>query len=99
MDKRTATTKTFDNGDGTWTLESYLEPVNYVDEDTGTWLEIDSTLVTSEDTATPSMENKANTFKVKLPDTLEGSWVSITDGECAVKMRPAAAVAPAISRI
>jgi len=50
-DKRTAFSRTWDNGDGTRTFETYFEPLHFRDLASGAWLPIDTSL---EETLTPT---------------------------------------------
>lgn len=59
--KRTANTKTFDNSDGTHTLQIYQEPVHY--KENGAYKEIDSNIKLS---STGGFENTAGPFKARF---------------------------------
>ena len=87
-DKRTSFSKTYDNRDGTYTYESYLEPVHYMDRATGMWEEIDRSLV---ETTTPrgvGYANKANSFSVFLPQTVADQPVCISGDGTSIEMTP-----------
>jgi len=64
ISKRTRYSKTFLNPDGTKTYEAYLTPIHFKNEK-GEWEDIDDTVVFSKDRN--FFENKANSFKVKIP--------------------------------
>ena len=61
IEKRTATTKTFDKGNGTYAMELYSAPVHYLEN--GTWKDIDSNI---KQNSTGDFENTANRFKAKF---------------------------------
>lgn len=64
FEKRTASTKTFDNGDGTFTKQIYSSPAHFLSD--GVWSEIDSSIMPSAD---GNFENTANCFKVRFAKT------------------------------
>jgi len=87
-DKRTAYSKTYDNRDGTYTFESYLEPVHYMDTSAGTWDEIDESLV---ETTTPQgrgFTNTANGFSLFLPETVADQPVRISGEVGTIEITP-----------
>ena len=64
-ERRTASTKTYENPDHSFTKEIYLSPVHYQTED-GSWEEMDDTLA---DVETPSeTENAAKKVQKKVAD-------------------------------
>ncbi|MHB1342635.1 MAG: DNRLRE domain-containing protein, partial [Coriobacteriia bacterium] len=88
VDKRTASSRTWDNRDGTYTYESYVEPIHFKNAETGFFEEIDSSLV---ETVTPEgkgYKNRRNGFAVFLPETIAEQAVSISDDLGSVRLRP-----------
>ena len=78
--KRTATTRTIRNANGSYRLEASTVPIHYKDGD-GLWHVIDNTLVTS---SRPdyAWQNKANGFRVRLKDGPSEDMVSLdVDGD------------------
>ena len=84
QDLSTATSNTTQEPDGTYTLQSFTEAVNYQDA-SGTWLPIDNALVDSPGTLY-DVENAANSFTAKIPADASttpvrfenlGQWVSM----------------------
>lgn len=71
--KRTATSETFRNGDGTFTTSVYAMPIHYLDA-SGEWKDIDSTLVPS---SLPGygLTNRANAFHVQFKDVLGDDYL------------------------
>lgn len=61
VEKRTATSKTYDNGDGTFTTKIYSTPVHF--QENGLWREIDNNI---KKTADGSYENTAAPFKARF---------------------------------
>lgn len=86
---RTAYSRVFDNGDGTFKFESYAEPIHYEDEATGRFEPIDSNLVPETNPARKGWRNRANQFDVSLPAELGDEWVSIESSAGSVACRPA----------
>ena len=87
-DKRTVSSRTYDNGDGTYTYESYAQPVNYFDQEEGGWKHIDSSLEATMSPSGSGFKNRANAFSVFLPDRISQQAVSISSGSDGVFMRP-----------
>lgn len=61
IEKRTETSKTYDNGDGTFTNEIYPAPVHFKENDK--WIDIDSNIIMGSD---GKYKNKANKFKISF---------------------------------
>lgn len=61
IEKRTETSKTFDNGDGTFTGHLYPGPIHFLEE--GKWKEFDNTITPS---ANGEFVNQANPFKARF---------------------------------
>lgn len=59
---RTETAKVYENLDGTYTSEVFLEPIHYKKEEK--WVDIDNSLY---ENANGEFENKSNKFKIKFP--------------------------------
>ncbi|MDY6952303.1 MAG: hypothetical protein SWE60_12385, partial [Thermodesulfobacteriota bacterium] len=90
VERRTLTSKTFDNGDGTYTLESRGAHVHYVDKEAGKLRECDTTLVDVGDRWTQS---KAS-YGCDIPKYADGRLVFrdlFKDKDQTVAMRPLAA--------
>ncbi|MHB8925679.1 MAG: DNRLRE domain-containing protein, partial [Coriobacteriia bacterium] len=88
VDKRTASSRTWDNRDGTYTYESYVEPIHFKNPASGFFEEIDSSLV---ETLTPEgkgYKNRRNGFAIFLPETIAEQAVSISDDLGSVRLRP-----------
>jgi RHS repeat-associated protein len=71
--KRTATSETFRNPDGTFTTSAYATPIHYLDA-SGAWQKIDSTLVPSP-LAGYAWTNRANSFRVNFKDQLGANYL------------------------
>jgi RHS repeat-associated protein len=87
-DQRTAYSRTWDNGDGTRTYESFFDPINYRDIASGAWLPIDTSL---DATVTPkgrALKNRANGFTLVLPDDIGADDVMIGAEETSIRIRP-----------
>jgi RHS repeat-associated protein len=89
VEKRTAFSKAYDNGDGTYTYEAYPNPVHFRDEASGRYLPVDSSLEETGPATGRRWRNRANAFDVSLPANLgQSGWVSIETSRGAVSMRP-----------
>ncbi|MRS12213.1 MAG: DNRLRE domain-containing protein [Actinobacteria bacterium] len=93
LSRRTAHSRVFDMGDGTYKFESFSEPIHYEDESTGAFEVIDSDLVRATDPARTGWRNKANAFSVNLPERLGSEWASIESSAATVAFRPARTLA------
>ena len=80
----TATTNTYEEPDGTMTLEAFTTPINYEEPD-GEWRSIDNELVEAPGTAY-EVENAANSFTAQIPAdgsstpvkfAVEDEWVTM----------------------
>jgi RHS repeat-associated protein len=71
--KRTATSETFRNADGTFTTSAYATPIHYLDA-SGAWQKIDSTLVDSPLQAY-AWTNRANAFHVHFKNELGADYL------------------------
>ncbi len=96
VEQRTAKTRVFDNGDGTYKFESFAEPIHYQDDATGPWKAINSDLVPQSDTGKSGWKNRANSFKASLPDVLGAEWVSLEASGAVVSYRPASSAVPLV---
>jgi len=76
ISKREESVKYFHMSDGSMTAVSYASPVHYLDEQ-GKFVEIDNTLVESEEGFT----NKSNSFKVTLPKNADDEIVIENEGK------------------
>ncbi|MEA5074904.1 MAG: DNRLRE domain-containing protein, partial [Coriobacteriia bacterium] len=85
-DQRTPYSKTYDNGDGTRTLESYGEPIHYRDAASGNYEEIDTSLVATDTPHGKGLTNRANAFSLHLPDTTAAAPVVIEAGGVGISM-------------
>ncbi|MDY6953589.1 MAG: hypothetical protein SWE60_18930, partial [Thermodesulfobacteriota bacterium] len=74
VDQRTLTTKTFDNGDGTFTFESHAGHIHYVDQATGGLKECDTSLI---DVGDRWVQTKAS-YACEIPKYANGDF-SFTD--------------------
>lgn len=63
--ERTANTKTFRKVDGSYEVAIYNDVIHYYEE--GQWKEVDNSLIDDGD----SLENTANSFKLKFPKSLD----------------------------
>jgi uncharacterized delta-60 repeat protein len=71
LDERTLTTKTFDNGDGTFTFESHAGHIHYEDKATGALKECDTTLM---DVGDRWVQTKAS-YACEIPKYANGDFV------------------------
>lgn len=85
-EKRTATTRTIRNPNGSYTLESFTTPIHYRDADEN-WQLIDNTLV---DSARPgyAWRNKANGFGLHFKERTEDAAVAIVVGTDTYQLSP-----------
>ncbi|MCE5190430.1 MAG: DNRLRE domain-containing protein [Actinomycetia bacterium] len=88
VDKRTQFSKTYDNRDGTFTYESYLEPIHFANNETGIFDEIDSSLEETVTSEGRGYKNRRNGFAVFLPETVAEQTVSISDDLGSIRLRP-----------
>lgn len=72
--KRTQTSRTIENDDGTFTLESFAGPIHFKDKE-GRWQQIESDLVAAE-RAGYAFRNRANSFSVHLKERLQQDALS-----------------------
>lgn len=79
--RRTATSRTFEAGNGRFVTRVYGSPVNFRD-DQGDWRAIDNDLVPS-DKAGYAFTNAANRYRVQLPDSLDQPVRFNADGDWA----------------
>jgi hypothetical protein len=89
VNSRTLSTKTFDNGDGTFTLEAHPGHVHYVDRATGELKDCDTTLV---DAGDKWLQSKAS-YHCEIPKHADGSFAfaDVFDGKNqTMVMRPLA---------
>ncbi|MDY6953364.1 MAG: DUF2341 domain-containing protein, partial [Thermodesulfobacteriota bacterium] len=93
VEQRTLTTKTFDNGDGTFTFESHAGHIHYLDKATGALKECDTSLI---DVGDRWVQTKAS-YECELPKYANGdfSFTDLYDGkDQTVVMRPLAKHVP-----
>jgi RHS repeat-associated protein len=81
VNKRTATSSTFRNADGSFTTSAYAAPIHYLDSD-GKWQNIDSRLVPSP-LSSYAWTNSANSFHAHFKDQLGDDYLRF-----AVRGRP-----------
>jgi hypothetical protein len=77
VEKRTATSRTFELSNGQLMTRLYQAPVNYRDGD-GDWMPIDETLA---ETASGGLANVANSFDLQLPDQMGAGSVRLSSEE------------------
>lgn len=84
IEERTATSKTFDNLDGTYSTQISQQPIHFKD-DNGKWEEINNQLIETEN---HTVQNAANDFTVKFDKTLaeEDAALSISDEDTEIQM-------------
>ncbi|KML07875.1 DNRLRE domain-containing protein [Rossellomorea marisflavi] len=76
-EERSATSKVFSNGDGTFTEEIYPYPI-HTEEDSGEWKEISTDLI--EDKQEGIITGEETTINVEFPlDIEDGKYVSVTN--------------------
>jgi RHS repeat-associated protein len=73
-------------------VEYYGEPINYADPVTGKMTPIDATLQDAVVSGRAVATNKANAFRLQLPRTLSGDWVSLDTTSVRIALRPASRV-------
>ncbi|MGV8082647.1 MAG: glycine-rich domain-containing protein [Coriobacteriia bacterium] len=79
----------FDNGDGTYVLQSYLSRINYYDSKTEVFQPVDSTLKSATKDSKQVFQNVADAYHVTLPSTSgTGEWVSVESSRGAFSWRP-----------
>ena len=76
--QRTATSRTFDNHDGTYTTSLYSGPVHYRDGQ-GQWQPISSAVVPSAESGY-GLENGANRFRTYFKSTLANNYLALDTG-------------------
>lgn len=74
VEERTAVSKVFSNGDGTFTEEIYPEPI-HTEETPGEWEEISTTLI--EDPKSESVSGEQTELQVDFPTEVEDTYVTI----------------------
>lgn len=75
VERRTASTRTIANKDGSYSVESFTGPVHFQDNK-GRFLPIDSTLVASEKPGY-ALKNRASSFRVDIKDQLGPDAISL----------------------
>jgi hypothetical protein len=88
VEKRTAVSRTYSNGDGTYDLEMHVGAINYFDKKSRRYEPIDSTLREVSGDDGPGWENVANSFRVMLPKKLGKGWASVEQDGVSVRFRP-----------
>jgi hypothetical protein len=84
--KRTQTSRTIKNADGSFTLEAYSGPIHFKDKQ-GNWQQIQSDLVPSERPGY-AFQNKANSFGIDIKDQLGDDAVAIEVGGNSYSLTP-----------
>lgn len=84
IEKRTATSKTFDNLDGTYSTEISQQPIHFKDGN-GKWEEIDNKLIEKENN---KIQNTANDFTVEFEGKVseDDAALSISDNDIGIEM-------------
>lgn len=87
VEDRNENSKTFIRKDGSYTKVISLEPIHYYDDENGSWLDIDNSLVPFKDkTGEAYLTNSQNSFEVVLPQTMKsGNNVTIKNGDYEVQ--------------
>lgn len=79
ISERTANTKTFRKVDGSYEVAIYNDVIHYYED--GQWKEVDNSLIDNGD----SLENTANSFKLKFPKSLDDEkQIKLTFGDYSV---------------
>ena len=79
ISERTANTKTFRKVDGSYEVAIYNDVIHYYED--GQWKEVDNSLIDDGD----SLENTANSFKLKFPKSLDDEkQIKLTFGDYSV---------------
>lgn len=89
-DKRTETSREYLLSDGIFRAEYFSHPIHFENPATGAFERIDPTLTAAEVAGRQVAVNRKAGFRIQLPDTLTGDWVSVEEGGASVSMRPAA---------
>ncbi len=87
LERRTLNSKTFDNGDGTFTFQAHMGHIHYVDKKTGKLRECDTTLI---DMGDKWIQTKAS-YHCEIPKYADGNFVFTDvfyDKKQKVTMRP-----------
>ncbi|WP_338754762.1 DNRLRE domain-containing protein [Bacillus sp. FJAT-52991] len=88
IDKRTETSKTYQNPDGTLTTEISPSPLHYKDPSSKQWKEIDNTLEV--DSTSDTISNTANTFDVDFSKewSQNKTAVEVEEGDTSISLTP-----------
>lgn len=79
ISERTANTKTFRKVDGSYEVAIYNDVIHYYED--GQWKEVDNSLIDDGD----SLENTANSFKLKFPKSLDDEkQIKLTFGDYSI---------------
>lgn len=72
MEDRDENSKTFLRKDGSYTKVISLESIHYYDDENGSWLDIDNSLIPyNDETGEAYLTNSQNSFEVVLPQTMK----------------------------
>ncbi len=86
ISKRTISSKTFDNGDGTYRTEILAGARHYKDEQ-GIWQEIDKTIVGTSDENGFDYKNEKNNFKTDFKKKATGNFLKYSVGDSRVEYK------------
>jgi RHS repeat-associated protein len=86
-DKRTADSRTFDNGDGTFTTETYVAPINF-DDGSGTLVPIDTTPVPSSRSGVAFETKQAAVRSEFGSHSTTGTLLKVVSGTRSIALRP-----------
>ncbi|MBE0417383.1 MAG: hypothetical protein IBX63_06435, partial [Coriobacteriia bacterium] len=90
VEARTETSRELLLSDGTIRAEYFGSPLYYRDPESKRLLPIDTSLVPAVSGGRAVAVNRANSFRLELPETLQGDWVSVeTTRGAKVSIRPA----------
>jgi len=107
VERRGTHSKTLDNGDGTYTYQSFMTPIHYRAPGSSTFEPIDSTLEPTDvqsgaygsdsgdgaaATQSRGWKNRANRFALTLPEHLGEQWASVETSQARVAWRPASSI-------
>lgn len=91
-DKRTQASDTYLLSNGNMRVEYYSDPVNYRNPASNKFDRIESSLDETTLAGRLVAVNSANSFRIQLPRTLTGDWVSMEASGAKVSLRPATGV-------
>lgn len=85
VDMRTASSRTFDNGDGTYTTELYTAPIFWLPEGTNEWQPIDLRFAAAPDGDRLAVETSPVRVELAAADA-EGGFIKVTSVDLAVSL-------------